>query len=328
MNDLKVPYGLNNAGGLISAVNASSEDAYFCPCCAEHLIYRAGDVRVKHFSHPTGSNCSYETIIHIIAKLLIEDVINSNATDQLIICISNKCQGCGLEYNSSLPPKTFSSAKQEIRVLNYICDVVGYRGNEIALAVEILNTHKVDSKKASNLPVYWIELNAYDVINNPKQWNPTQSHLKSTFCRSCKDHIEHIKRVADKMNIDRNLYSAIKNPISATYIAETEVCFKCKEEVPVFWWQGVPFCEIEPPNPKPKTIKYRYSKNYGGSYWANTCGKCSMIQGDNHLFIFKSAPFKDMPLDTEKVRDFKGGVKAVSSSGAVSEFMKVITRNL
>lgn len=327
MENFKVPYGFDFSGNLISASNAERGKAYTCPCCNSQLVHRSGEVRVKHFAHPASSNCSLESILHITAKRLVEAVMLSNSSSQKEINFRNHCHQCGIEFNTVLPYKTFTSAKLEVAVSEYVCDVVGYRNNEIALGVEILNTHEVDSRKATNLPIYWLELKAEDVIAMPNQWNPTQSKLKSSFCKSCKSHLKHVQSIADRWNIERNLYSPIKEPASSVYIADTEKCFKCQEEIPVFWWRGVPFCEQAPPEPKPKTIKHRSSKQYGGKYWANTCANCNMIQGDNYLYIFEGAPFKNMPLAGEEVKRQSGIARVVSGKSAVPEFMKVINRN-
>lgn len=327
MENFKVPYGVDNSGKLISAAEAVKNEVYNCPCCKINLIHRSGEVRAKHFAHPVSSSCNQESILHITAKRLIEGVMHSNASSSLTINFRNHCCQCGGEFNTTLPYRTFTNAQQEVHVSEYLCDVVGYRGNEIALAVEILNTHKVDTSKASNLPVYWVELKAEDVISNPTQWCPTQSKLKSSFCQNCKSHIKHVQAIAEKWKIDKALYSPVKDPSLSPYIADTETCFRCKEEIPVFWWQGVPFCEREPPEPKPKTIKNRNSKQFGGKYWANTCANCNVIQGDNYLYIFDSAPFKNMPLSGEADNQAGGLIRVVSGKSAVSEFMKVIHRN-
>ena len=52
-----------------------------------------------------------------------------------------------------------------------------------------------------------------------------------------------------------------------------------------------------------------------------------MIQGDNYLYIFESAPFKNMPLAGEAANQQGGITRIVSGKSAVSEFMKVINRN-
>lgn len=327
MENFKVPYGVDRTGALITASEALKNEVYNCPCCKIHLIHRSGEVRAKHFAHPVSSSCNPESILHITAKGLIEGVMRSNSFSSLRINLRNNCGQCGVEFNTILPHKTFTDAQQEVHISEYICDVVGYRGNEIALAVEILNTHKVDSSKGHNLPIHWIELKAEDVISNPTQWNPTQSKLKSSYCQSCKSHIKHVQAIAEKWKIDKSLYSPVKDPRLSSYIADTETCFKCKEEIPVFWWYGVPFCETEPLGPKPRTIKYRNSKQYGDKYWANTCANCNMIQGDNYLYIFDDAPFKNMPLSSEAANKQSGLTRVVAGKSAMSEFIKVINRN-
>lgn len=326
MENLKIPFGVDESGELISAESAQKGSSYSCPSCGVQLIHRAGEVRAKHFAHPPASNCGLESVLHITAKRLIYMAIMNNASGGQSISLENHCQNCGVIFSTNLLPKTFSNAGLEIGVGDYVCDVIGYRGDSVALAIEILNTHEVDTKKAANLTAYWVELKAEDVINDFLKWIPTQANLKESYCNSCKNHIKHVLEVADKYGIDRALYSPVKNPTKSTYIADIETCFKCKKEIPVFWWRGVPFCEVEPPNPKPKTIKYRNSKQYGGSYWANTCANCNMIQGDNYLYIFDSAPFKGMPLSGD-AQENQGDVKIVSGSSAVSEFIKVINRN-
>jgi len=91
----------------------------------------------------------------------------------------------------------------------------------------------------------------------------------------------------------------------------------------VFWWLGVPFCQKNPPEPKPKTIQLRNSKQWGGKYWANTCPNCNVIQGDNHLFISENSPFAGLPLNYQNSQN----IKIVSGSEAVSAFYKVLNRN-
>ena len=240
MENLRVPYGLNEVGELISAEMAEIGACYKCPCCFEILVHRAGEIRAKHFAHPASSNCSLESVIHVTAKKLIQCVIVENSKGNQTITLENHCHNCGVVFSTNIPNRTFSNAGSEIRIGNYICDVVGYRGDSIGLAIEIHNTHEVDSAKAQNLQAHWVELNAEDVIKNPSKWVPTQSNLKDSYCIGCKKHIKHVLEVADKFGIDRSQYSPIKNPSKAIYIADIETCFKCKQETPVFWWQGVP----------------------------------------------------------------------------------------
>jgi len=326
MENLKVPYGLDLQGELVAADDALKNNKYRCPSCNTELVLRSGEVRAKHFSHPTSSSCGTESILHITAKKLIEDTINANALGKSSIALKSECDNCCKGFILNIPVRTFTGSRQEVRVSEYICDVVGYRGDEIAIAIEILNTHKVDQNKSENLPVYWIELKAEDVLISPNEWAPVQGRLKASFCSSCKDHFKSVRTLCDSWNIDQNLYSVIKKPNVSFYVADLETCFNCKEDTPVFWWKGVPFCQSQPPSPRPYNVRYSSSKQYGGSYWANTCVNCNMVQGDNFLYLFDNAPFKGMPMAT--VIKKKEMVKIVTGKTATSEFMKVINRNI
>jgi len=328
MENLKVPYGLDTSNTLVSAEHASQSRTYKCPSCNTELIYKSGNIRTKHFSHPSNSECNIESVLHKTAKLLILNAISENSTGNQPIQLHSTCQNCDIEFNTTLNPKLFSHADEEVPISKYICDVVAYRDNNIALAIEVFNTHKVDAKKAKKIPVYWIELAAEDIIKNAFYWKPTQAHLKPSLCTKCKAHIKHIYEVADRWGIDRKLYTPVKKLGISMYIADTERCFKCKNEIPVFWWKGVPFCEKEPPSPRPQTIKYRNSKAYGGAYWANICAYCKILQGDNHLFLLENAPFKRLPLAGEDSSNEHGSLTILTGDEAKKEFDKVLKRNL
>lgn len=326
MELLKVPYGLSVDDTLVAAASASKDSAYRCPCCSAELVLKAGAVNVAHFAHPTNANCSSEAIIHITAKHLIQSVMNDNANGEGSITLEVTCANCSALVPKQLPYQTFTGAEVEVKVDQYICDVVGYKKDGSMFAVEIFNTHKVDTDKSVNLPVYWIELKAENVIDNPQKWLAVQSRLKDCYCDECKAKFKRTIAAADKYGIDRSLYSVIKNPDVATYIADTETCFRCKNVIPVFWWRGVPFCEVEPPLPRPKTIKYKHSQKYGGEYWANTCPCCSSLQGDNFLFLFDNAPFAGLPMANQSPQP-QAGVSVRSGSGAMSSFLNMLSRN-
>lgn len=296
MKTLRIPYGLNQTGELISAEHALKNTNYSCPFCRVQLVLRAGEVKIKHFAHQPSSKCSLESVLHITAKKLIQSVIIKNATDNQRITLESSCSGCGENLLINLPIGTFSNAELETKIGKYRSDVVGFRDNSIALAIEICNTHAVDQIKAEELEAHWIELKAEDVIINPTKWFPTQSNLKDTYCVSCKKYINHVLEIANKYDIDRSLYSLTLTSPQQTYIAGIETCFKCKQEIPVFWWPGVPFCQFKPPSPMPKTIKYRKSKQFGDSYWLNTCANCNMTQGDNYLHLSNRSLFKGRPI--------------------------------
>ena len=218
--------------------------------------------------------------------------------------------------------RLFSGASEEYRVGDYVCDVVGFIGAQPRLAIEIRNTHAVNEVKARELPIHWIELDAAEVVDKPDLWKTIQSRLKDAFCTGCKKQADSIHSVADKWAIDRSLYTPHKNPLLSNYVADIERCFSCKETIPVFWWKGVPFCQKEPSAPKPKTIQYRNSKRHQGSYWANTCPNCRVIQGDNFIFLSERSPFKTL------MKSEQESMRVVTGDSAVSEFMNILKRNL
>ncbi len=326
MGNMKIPYGVNTSGKFTSSDSAEKGSVYFCPCCGERLTYHDGGAKTKYFEHPASSNCSLESVLHITAKELIRSVIENNAEGKQEINLENYCQGCERQFSSILPINTFSSAGFEVNVGGFTFDVVGYRNGSIGLAVEIINNHEIDVVKAKHCQVYWVKIKVDDVLDNPEKWIPMQSNLKRSYCIDCKKHFKNVIEVANQFCIERSMYSPVKNPAKANYIADIETCFKCKQEIPVFWWKGVPFCDVEPPNPKPKTVQYRYSKRYGGSYWANTCPICNVIQGDNYLYLSDNAPFKGLPLSKE-VRSTVGNIRSLPDEMSVSDAINFLTRN-
>lgn len=83
-------------------------------------------------------------------------------------------------------------------------------------------------------------------------------------------------------------------PFGESFIPAVIMCWHCKKDILVFTWKGRGLFPQEEPKikPYPRTIQKRFSKQWGGEYWANTCPMCKSIQGDNYLFLFPDAPFK------------------------------------
>lgn len=301
--DLEVPYGLHPLGYMVRAEEAERDVQYLCPGCEEPLVFRAGEYKVKHFSHKANTQCTGESIIHKTAKLLIVQTINNQADPQKRrpIKIQTTCVCCNSEAIKSLPYDMFTSVYEEKSIGGYICDVVAQKNNEDILAIEILFSHHVDENKAKKLKIRWVELSAESVLLNPHYWQPTQYKLRPALCEKCENHIVKLNEIIAKFNHEPCPAAIYKDPTKGEYLAEIEKCFSCKQEIPVYWWDGVPFCQNKPPEPKPRTINFKFSKTYQGLYWANTCPNCNATQGDNFLFlgvngrkpVFKGLPLKD-----------------------------------
>ena len=302
--ELLVPYGVNPIGLLVHAADADRSAEYHCPECASLLVLKAGDVVVHHFAHKADTACTGETISHATAKRLLAQIIREQSTleQPKTISLECRCDRCASSFLVRLPRGGFSGAALEHRVGDFVCDVVALGNNGAALALEVLYTHAVPGTKSQALPVPWIELAAEAVLANPYRWTPINSRLKPVVCRACKTFLRRLKTLAERWEIPLDPSAGYRDPGRTTYLAAIQHCWKCDEEIVVFWWPGVPFCEAEPPKPRPRTIQNRYSKTFGGKYWANTCPSCNMVQGDNFVFLglngnpaFEKLPLRDTP---------------------------------
>lgn len=295
---LFVPYGINPKGQVINAADALRDTVYECPLCRSVLVYHAGQTVVRHFAHKAGTTCSLETVLHKTAKLLIAQAIADHVNPSLdrTISITCQCVSCSIPFPLDIPKTAFTTARQEEPIGAFVCDVVAMREDSPALGIEIRVTHKVDEAKARALPIFWVELIATDVLKSPTKWVPSSSRLKPMRCTKCRDYKSRLDALAIRWNIETCSPAKFLDADRSDYLIEVEKCWKCKEEIPVFWWLGVPFCQKEPPRPRPKTVAFRQSKMFGGSYWANTCPGCQSIQGDNFLFLGESPTFNRLPL--------------------------------
>lgn len=318
---LFVPYGINPDGRVINAADAQRDTVYQCPLCRSALVYHAGQTVVRHFAHKAGTACSLETVLHKTAKLLILQAVADHVNPSLdeTISITCQCVSCSTAFPLDIPKTAFTTARQEERVGSFVCDVVAMREDSPALGIEIRVTHEVDEAKAKALPIFWVELIATDVLKSPMKWSPSSSRLKPMRCTKCKDYKSRLDALAIRWNLEACSPARFLDSDKSGYLVEVEKCWKCKEEIPVFWWFGVPFCQGDPPKPRPRTVAYRHSKMFGGSYWANTCPGCHQIQGDNFLFLGELPTFKHLP--TRETEETKAGSIAIKNA-VIGKFLR------
>lgn len=80
--------------------------------------------------------------------------------------------------------------------------------------------------------------------------------------------------------------------IHKSYVVKQITCWKCGKKTNVYTWPGHEVWETrQPPLPKPESLQWRFSQMIEGHYWANTCEKCGMIQGDWFLYEEPDGPF-------------------------------------
>jgi hypothetical protein len=294
MSSFKVPYAINENGKLVTPRSAIKSTKYQCPSCESPLIFKSGEIKAKHFAHSASSTCSAETVEHKTAKLRLINAIDQHNLIKKNIKVYFPCQDCGKVLESEIDRGKMSYAKEEVRVENYISDVVIYDKNEKPiLALEVRKTHPVDHEKSCKLNLSWLELNADSIINNPYVWYAINGNINKSLCDSCETHRNIIHKVCDIYKINSDLYTTIQSWGFSNYIAETDTCYSCKEEVPIFWWDHEPIIptkkydhdleNIIPPEPRPHTIKLKQFKKLDRLSWCNTCANCEARFSDNFI---------------------------------------------
>ncbi|MEQ6359502.1 competence protein CoiA family protein [Thermoanaerobacter thermohydrosulfuricus] len=300
-----IPYAVDKEGKLHNAKEAEKGKQYYCPSCGEKVILRKGKIRTAHFAHKANANCSEETVIHRTAKLLIQQTVQSwkkgNKKAPVIIA---ECPIC---YNPSevriVEQMGIENAVLEYRVHEgYIADVALVANNKVKMIVEIKVTHAVEKKKEEKINVPFVELDGYDVINNPFTWKPSKHKLPFFICNNCKGAYKKFLKKAETIAQK----TKVKIP-TEYYLYGITKCWKCRKEILVFTWAGHTSFSREMPKkrPFPRTIQYRYSKTVGHKYWANTCPYCGAIQGDFYLYGEIESPFLGCDLIDESSFNYK-----------------------
>jgi len=286
--DLKVPKGISLKGELVSPEDAKKGGDYYCPGCQQRLVLRKGQVNRAHFTHPATSECSGETILHKTAKLLIAEVVNKFIENEISPVIDRTCKTCTTVTKQSLPA-TLTSAQLERKLSSgFIVDVALMIGDEIVSGIEIKVTHEVDEHKQTNIGLPFLELLADDVINDPMFWIPSIDAYQEYECPCCeknkKVYWNYLKQISRETNVCLP---------TSIFRAATRECFRdnCKTEFLIFDWPGR-INGNPPPEEKPHTIQYRYSKTTKETTWVDTCPACKTIVG---AFFYKSLCLREEP---------------------------------
>lgn len=279
--ELRVPFAIDGEDRLHSPETAEKGKTYFCPACKEVVILKRGEIRTAHFAHKVSETCNQETIIHKTAKLLVQKAVNdwkSGKSDSPTL--QRECQICYTRISQSLPEKVDSAILEYRLPDGFIADVALNVNGKPEAAIEIRVTHAVDEVKANRLSVPFIELDGYDVIENPAVWKPIEDKFKPLICAQCKSTYSRFQARARQIAKASNLELP-----DVYYRYGICKCWKCKREIVVFTWPKDGMHDQSAPKvkPIPRTVQYRFSKTVGDKYWANTCPYCQSIQGDFFL---------------------------------------------
>lgn len=302
----KVPVALDGDGRLIGRDDAVKGASYRCPACRTRLVFKAGQVRARHFAHAPTYACYPETVVHETAKQLIAQVVIDWATrGGPRPTVEKRCKMCFRSFDENLG--RIDGAAVEHRLADgLVADVALMRESRAVAVVEVLVSHAVDVDKARRLTMPWLEVRGEDVVADPLRWKPVASgNVRPLICERCTARDRSAAELcrALGMTYDDN-----------RYLAETYSCYRCHKKTPVFAWRREQLWETRiPPKPMPRTVEWRRSATLGRHYWANTCAHCKALLGDNFLFRDADSPFVGREELHSRSEEEEGGLLDLTS---------------
>jgi len=279
---LKIQFALNDSHKVCKPDTAPKGEKYYCPGCGEEVILRRGEVKVAHFAHKSGTNCTQESILHKTAKNLIIEAITN---DRDKVRIQRHCGICGVEHYQPLPADIVSALPERRLESGFIADVGLLDSSKVRAAIEVHVTHFVDERKESEIGIPFVEVEGQDVTEDALNLKPIKGNLKDFICLDCRTglpaYLEQCKEVAD-------LYG-ISLPESHFRYAVAS-CWKCHAPLIVFTWADLPDSDDIP-----QTLQ-RTKPDAFGNEWANFCPKCHSKQGHFFLHMEPDGPFFGLDL--------------------------------
>lgn len=220
----KVPFGLDPDNSITQVARAIRGVAYRCPQCLAPLTLRAGEIKVKHFSHRGGGSCSYESVLHHAAKHRLYEVVQAwlagwgKGPVIVLPCEGRTIGFCTSDLHRPLLRERVDGVRLEATVGDFRPDVVLFLEDKPVLSLEVLVSHEVDEAKASRSSHKWIELDAISVLESPFSWRPINHNIgKEGRCEFCMEANFHAMNQAIS-RLEREAESWVKkarNPEAA-----------------------------------------------------------------------------------------------------------------
>ena len=171
-----VPYAANPLGQLIDPGLAFSGAPYVCLECQEPVSFRREHLRrgykvEAHFAHRPGSECAGESVIHIAAKMRLEEALTLREHP---FTLRLPCQRFGCEEVKEIhwEPTAFDTAASEVAFGSYRLDVATLLDGSVVTGFEVFHSHRIGSVKAATLSIPWIELQADVTARTPYIFEP------------------------------------------------------------------------------------------------------------------------------------------------------------
>lgn len=187
LKELRVPFGLDQAGAEVRPESADRMNVYVCPSCKALLILRVGSRNRPHFAHKVDPNyCDFlnETEEHFRAKTRVVDLVKSK-TPFLFI---RHCNDCGRFGDQELPSKVVDAVTEYLLPSGHRADVglLDDCGKLLAV-IEVVVSHAVEPEKKEyfdNNRIYWAEFDAMTILGSDR-WHPKIDGFKKYVCARC-----------------------------------------------------------------------------------------------------------------------------------------------
>ncbi len=291
-------------GRIIPVAKADAELRYRCPACEAPLILKEGAVVRRHFAHHADTSCAPETVLHAGTKLLIVQAVTEwRAALGPRPVVRRRCDRCGAAIDCPLSERIVE-ARVEYRTASGRVLDVGLLDSSggLRLGIEVLVTHRVDDAKAVHLgDLAWLEIKAGDILD-PVVWPPIRvvGRVSQLQCSTCAERQTRRRAVtfatAAKFGLEKP---------GGDYLAVESACWRCGRPTPVFFWPGIR--DGRPaPQPRPRTVKPRYSQTLERRYLSNGCIHCDALVGDHFLFEIFADTLGDDPEQRGLYKDIFG----------------------
>ena len=95
-------------GRLVKAAESNKACQYYCPCCDARLILKKSGMKGKgrkrpHFAHAGDAPpCSPETILHLVAKQRVAEILQAKLSAGVAVPFTWKCPYCAEEHKGNL----------------------------------------------------------------------------------------------------------------------------------------------------------------------------------------------------------------------------------
>jgi hypothetical protein len=165
----RIPAAFDLEGRLVSPEGATRRRAYRCPACAGQVDLHAGAMKRRHFHH-RASACSAESVTHLSAKLFIANAVKEWLAGGPPVVFIRRCAhaDCGAHCRQTIPAKVGGVVLEHTLRSGHVVDVALMsrvprlpRAAPLPVAaVEVHHTHAVDARKAMEIGIPWIEVDA------------------------------------------------------------------------------------------------------------------------------------------------------------------------